>query len=201
MVGPEHKGGLPKDNWSPPSREAPGSGITEPPILVIGLGNPILGDDGVGWLVADQVRLALENNELALDTEPEVEVDSLSLGGLSLMERLVGYKHVIIIDALTTHQNPIGTLYKVPLTDLPDLSDGHTTAAHDTSLQTALNVGRSMGAQLPEHIMVVGIEAEMVYDFTDQLTPDVQSAISEAKEIVLNLLSEWLNQENKQLEA
>jgi Ni,Fe-hydrogenase maturation factor len=41
----------------------------------------------------------------------------------------------------------------------------------------------------------------MVYDFTDQLTPDVQSAIPEAKEIVLNLISEWLNQENKQLEA
>jgi hydrogenase maturation protease len=197
MTSADNQGGLQPSHrnsmdWSPPKRQAPQDEST--PILVIGLGNPILGDDGVGWLVAEQVRLALDQKVL---TEPEgttVEIDSLALGGLSLMERLIGYDRVIIIDALTTRKRPNGSLYQVSLEELPDLSAGHTTAAHDTSLLTALNVGRSMGAHLPEQIMIIGVEAEMVYDFTEELTPEVETAIPEAVRMVINLLSEWFNQ-------
>ena len=110
------------------------------------------------------------------------------------MERLIGYERVIIIDALTTRNQPNGTLYRVPLENLPDLSAGHTTAAHDTSLQTALEVGRSMGADLPDQIMIVGVEAEAVYDFTEDLTPEVEAAIPLAVRNVMDLLSEWLEQ-------
>ncbi len=53
------------------------------------------------------------------------------------MERLVGYERAIIIDAMQTHNGQPGQIYNLSLTDLPDLSTGHTTAAHDTSLQTA----------------------------------------------------------------
>ena len=51
--------------------------------LVIGLGNPILGDDGVGWVVAEGIARLTEDR-------PEIEVDTVALGGLSLMERLTG---------------------------------------------------------------------------------------------------------------
>ena len=54
-------------------------------ILVIGLGNPILGDDGVGWVVAREVEIRLGASEY------NIEVDCLALGGLSLMERLIGF--------------------------------------------------------------------------------------------------------------
>jgi hydrogenase maturation protease len=191
----ETNGGLHSSSWSPPNRQVAGKepGSDHPPILVIGLGNPILGDDGVGWLVANRVRLVLENGAFGGQA---IEIDSLALGGLSLMERLIGYERVIIIDALTTHQQPNGTIYQVTLEQLPDLSAGHTTAAHDTSLQTALNVGRSMGAALPDQIMIVGVEAEMVYDFTEELSPEVEAAIPKAVEIVIDLLSEWSKQAN-----
>jgi hydrogenase maturation protease len=191
MTEPENTGGLHNNEWGPPARQSPQGDSEHPPILVIGLGNPILGDDGIGWLVAKRVRQAIEDGEVSSETEVPIEIDSLALGGLSLMERLIGYDRVIIIDALTTHQQPNGTLYQVPLEELPDLSSGHTTAAHDTSLQTALNVGRSMGVHLPDQIMIVGVEAEMVYDFTEELTPEVEAAIPEATKIVKDLLSEW----------
>ncbi len=67
-------------------------------ILVIGLGNPILGDDGVGWVVAREVETCLGASG------QNVEVDCLALGGLSLMERMVGYQRVILIDSLNTSQ-------------------------------------------------------------------------------------------------
>lgn len=182
----EENGGLHHRTWGPPNHKPPPS--ERPPVLVVGLGNPILGDDGVGWIVADRVRQALQDGVLA---EQAIEIDSLALGGLSLMERLIGYERVIIVDALSTHQQPHGTLYKVPLESLPNLSAGHTTAAHDTSLQTALEVGRNMGAQLPEQIMIVGVEAEMVFDFTEELSPEVEAAIPMATDAVLEILEAW----------
>lgn len=159
------------------------------PILIIGLGNPILGDDGFGWHVVERVSIALTHKPL----EHQVEIDSLALGGLSLMERLIGYERVIIIDAITTRQKPNGTLYGFNLEALPDLSSGHTTAAHDTSLKTALGVGRAMGLHLPsmDQIMIIGVEAEMVYNFSEELSPEIDAALSPATDAVLELLSIW----------
>ena len=146
--------------------------------IVVGLGNPILGDDGIGWRVAEAVR----------DLQPPVEIDCQALGGLSLMERLIGYDRVIIVDSIQTRGGVIGQVYTLSLDDLPDLSAGHTTAVHDTSLPTALRLGRTMGARLPDDVMVVAIEADRVYDFSEQLTPDVEAAIPVATQAVMKLL-------------
>jgi hydrogenase maturation protease len=63
-------------------------------------------------------------------------------------------------------------------------------AAHDTSLQDALKMGRSLGAHLPEQIRVVTIEAEKVYDFSESLSEPVAKAIPEAITIIEQLLLE-----------
>ena len=149
-------------------------------LLIVGLGNPILGDDGVGWRVAEAVGAML----------PAEEVVCLALGGLSLMERLVGYRQAIIIDAIQTRGGTPGDVYTLPLDALPNLSAGHTTAIHDTSLQNALALGRRMGATLPTEINVVAIEAERVYDFSETLSPAVAAAIPEATAAVVALLTQ-----------
>jgi hydrogenase maturation protease len=155
--------------------------------LIVGLGNPILGDDAIGWRIAEQVRSHLE---LVPAANQWIEVDFLALGGLSLMERLVGYPRAIIIDAITTHQNPPGAVYCFPLEALPDRSAGHTTAAHDTSLPTAIALGRSMGASLPEEITIVAVEVEQIYEFSESLSPAIAAAIPLAKQLILDLISE-----------
>lgn len=161
------------------------TGSAQPKTLIVGLGNPILGDDAIGWRVAERVQARLASESAAL---PNLEVDYLALGGLSLMERLVGYQQAIIIDAITTHQSPPGAVTCFPLEALPDRSAGHTTAAHDTSLKTALALGRSMGASLPETIIIVAVEAEQVHDFSEQLSPEIAAAIPQAEQLVLNLI-------------
>ncbi|MBM4424546.1 MAG: hydrogenase maturation protease [Chloroflexi bacterium] len=151
--------------------------------IVIGLGNPILGDDGVGWRVAEEVK-----KQIAISDQPlAIEVDCFSLGGLSLMERLIGYDRAIIVDAVSTGRQ-IGAVSVASLDDLPNFSSTHTTAAHDTSLQTALGVGRKTGAHLPRTVTVVGVEAERVYDFGEQLTPAVEAAVPQAAQRVIDLL-------------
>lgn len=152
--------------------------------LIIGLGNPILGDDGVGWVVAQQLKDELVERS-------DIEFDFLSLGGLSLMERLTGYQKVILIDALSTGKYPQGKVISFPLDSIVDLNAGHSSSAHDTSLRNALEVGRSMNINLPknENITIVAVEAANVYDFSKELSPQIEAAVPHAVNLVLELLS------------
>jgi hydrogenase maturation protease len=172
--------------------------------IVIGLGNPILGDDGVGWKVAEEVRQQLNlpsprlrHPSLRSASQPpagrgaggegEVDVEFLSLGGISLMEQLIGYERAIIIDALASDQ-PNGTVIVSKLSDLSDDSALHITSAHDTSLQNALKLGKSMGANLPDDVTIIGIATNRVYDFGEELSTPVAEAIPKAMKIVIDLL-------------
>jgi len=76
------------------------------------------------------------------------------------------------------------------LEDLVDLSSGHTTASHDTSLKTALVTGRQLGAVLPEDrdVHVVAIESQHVYDIEEGLTPLIAAAVPLAVKKVIDLL-------------
>jgi hydrogenase maturation protease len=147
--------------------------------LVLGLGNPLLSDDGVGWRVAEQIRPLVAN--------PAVEVDCLAGGGLNLMERVIGYDRVILIDAISTGQRPPGAVSCFDLAQLPDPTAGHLSSAHDTSLKTALQLGAKLGLALPDKVMVVAIEAQHVYDFSEELTAPVAAAVPGAVQCIMEM--------------
>ena len=151
-------------------------------ILVVGLGNLILGDGGVGWKAAEEIRR---------DLPPDLPVDMVMCfsRGISLMERLIGYDRAILIDSLAV-EGPTGSILTLPLADLPNYSAYHTTNSHDTTLQIALDVGRSIGAKLPERVMVVGITAKQVFEFSEELTPEIKTAVPQAVNAVLGILKE-----------
>jgi hydrogenase maturation protease len=155
--------------------------------LIIGLGNPIRGDDGVGWRVAEQVRERLTMQVEGACSAPEV--DCASLGGLWLMERMLGYDRVILIDSIESGDRPEGTVQTCRLEDLPNPSAGHSASAHDTSLITALQFARLSGAAVPTRVEIVAIEAKQVYDFSEKLSEAVSAAVPLAAEAVLNLLA------------
>lgn len=159
--------------------------------LIIGLGNPILGDDGVGWKVAQEVERRLPPSPLTAG-EGHIRIECLSLAGISLMEHIIGYQRVILIDSLNTGKYSQGEVVTFSLDSLEDLLHGHSASAHDLSLKGALKLGRSMGADLPrdEDIQVVAIEAAHVYDFTEELTPEVAAAVPKAVEMVIKLIEE-----------
>ena len=156
-------------------------------ILLIGLGNPILGDDGVGWRIVRNLEEALKSLDKS-SSNLKVETEYLSLGGLSLMERMIGYQEVILVDSILTGMKPNGTIYSLPLSSLPNISTGHSTAIHDTSLATAMEVGRKMGLDLPEEVWVVAVEAENVYEFSEVLSPPVKAAVPGAVDLLLTIL-------------
>ena len=155
--------------------------------LIIGLGNPILGDDGVGWLVVQKFEEDIKSQNVS-DAELELEFDYLALGGLSLMERMEGYQDVILVDSILTGNYPIGTVYSLPLESLPDFSSGHSTSIHDTSLATALKLGKKMGLILPENVWVVGVEANNVFEFSEKVSPEIESVVSDAAQLLMDIV-------------
>ena len=149
--------------------------------IIIGLGNPILGDDGVGWKIVDELQSIIHG-------QSSIVLETASLGGLSLMERMVGFERAILIDAMESAQGEVGSVRVIPLEALTNPSAGHSASAHDTSLITALQTARTMGLDVPESVEVVAIEAGNVYDFSEELSPPVARAVPMAVQAVLDLL-------------
>lgn len=158
--------------------------------IVVGLGNPILGDDGVGWKVAEAVKKQLTPllDSARIEEGGFVDVEFLSLGGITLMEHLIGYEHAIVIDAIASDEE-IGSVFVSKLSEMPDYSALHITSAHDTSLQNALKLGKAMGADLPEDVTVVGVVTGRIFEFGEELSPPVAQAVRQAAQIVIELIA------------
>lgn len=151
--------------------------------IIVGLGNPILGDDGVGWKV-------IENISQNLRADASVGIECLSLGGLGLMERLIGYDRAIVVDSFIAEKEEIGSILTRNLNDLPNYSAFHITSAHDTSLQNAIELGRRMGAYLPNEIIVIGVAIRTIREFSEELSPPVAEAVQKAARMALGLLKQ-----------
>ena len=152
--------------------------------LVLGLGNPILTDDGVGVRVAEAIRAALP-----LDTQ--VEIDEASVGGLELLERLLGYQRVFLIDAFHPGQEQPGTIHRLGLDDLRQMRPTqHSASAHDTTLVTAWAIAQQMDLPLPDELIIYAIEVENITEFSEELTPSVAQAVPEVTAAILAELGE-----------
>lgn len=152
--------------------------------LIIGLGNPILTDDGVGFHVVEVLKETLPNSD-------SIEVAQASVGGVTLMEMMVGFDRVIIIDAFLTEQPKPGTIHRMTIDDLEVLTPTqHTASPHDATLRTALEAGRRLGLILPKDIIIYAIEVMNVSDFSDQLTPSVAETIPKVLNLILNEINQ-----------
>lgn len=145
----------------------------------MGLGNPILTDDGVGVRVAEAVRAALP-------ADSPIEVREVSLGGLRLMETMVGYDRVFLIDAWQNHNGQPGAVSRLTLADLEAVvPTQHSASPHDTDLSTALAMGRQLGLPLPTDIIIYAVAVENVIDFSEAPTSAVTAAIPKVAAAVL----------------
>jgi hydrogenase maturation protease len=160
-----------------------------PRTIVIGLGNPMLGDDGVGWRVADVVEALLEADRRGGGRFRIADVARIAVGGLGLMERLTGYEAAVVLDAAEFVDRPVGDVRSCPLEELGEYGAGHINSAHDTSLLTALALGRRLGTPLPGRIDTVTIQIRRMDVFTEELSPEVATAVPAAVALVMSLLA------------
>ncbi|KAF0111960.1 MAG: hypothetical protein FD147_474 [Chloroflexi bacterium] len=139
-----------------------------------------MGDDAIGCNCAREIEVDLKTREIN-----DVEVDQFYRGGISLMERLIGYDRALIIDSITGYGKEPGTIVELKVTDLPSLT---TNSPHDSSLKNALEFGSQLGEKLPTTIDILAIEINPRFEFSERLTPLVADCIPKIK----NLALEWI---------
>lgn len=142
--------------------------------LVLGLGNPILSDDSVGFRVVQELKTRFNKPDLTL-------VES-SASGLSLLDLITGYDKLIIVDAIKTEGGEAGKIYRLGAENLGAIR--HSASPHDINLATALELGRKLGVALPQQITILAIEVVDVTTFSEKCTPEVDRAIPLAVSMV-----------------
>ncbi len=146
--------------------------------LVLGIGNPILSDDGVGIRVAQGVGKELN--------DPQITVSETSAAGLSLLDSIIGYDEVIIIDAIQTQKGKAGQIYRMGPGDFSFAK--HISSPHQINLVTALELGKVLDLAMPQKITIFAVEAKDITNFGEICTPEVERAIPEAVKMVLEEL-------------
>ena len=145
--------------------------------IIIGLGNPIVRDDGVGIKVS---RLLKERI-----TDDSITIKEIYVGGLALMEAIVGYDRALIIDAIQTGA-PIGSSFELSLSSIRQTRN--SCCSHNTNLESALEIGRLAGLVLPSDIKFWAIEAKDVTTFSEDLSHELEIELPDIVDRIISYL-------------
>jgi hydrogenase maturation protease len=146
-------------------------------ILILGIGNLLLKDEGVGVHVVKKLK------EMPL---PEnVEVLDGGTAGLDLVDFIEGRKKLIVIDAVNAGDKP-GTIYRLTEENL-DIKPKAITSFHEIDFLDALHMSEVMKSK-PEEIVVIGIEPKDMSNGLE-LSPEIEERIPRIIEIVMKELN------------
>jgi hydrogenase maturation protease len=135
--------------------------------LILGVGNPILSDDGVGIHVARMLK------DKGL---PGIDVEELPASGLELLDVVLGYDKVVIVDAIKTDGGVPGEYYVLEEKDFE--KSVHGASPHGINIATALALGRKIVPdRMPKEVVFIAVEAEDLVNVSEKLTEKVLAAI------------------------
>jgi hydrogenase maturation protease len=134
--------------------------------LVLGMGNTILTDDGVGIEITRSLK----------ERKPELDVVETSEAGLALLDFIVGYDRLIIVDSVKTEKGKPGELYKIEMGALKPTS--HLTSLHGVDIATAFELGQRLGYHMPRQVSIYAVEVKDNTSFGEECTEEVGKKIS-----------------------
>ena len=142
--------------------------------LILGVGNTIRGDDGIGVFAVRALRE---------DVGPFVDIKEIEEGALGLLDITANYDRVIIIDSIITRKGSPGSIYRIGKESLERLKLPYSS--HQMGLNTVVEMGRNLGiALLPEEIIVYAIEIERKDSFSERLSLKVKEAVPRVIDLI-----------------
>jgi hydrogenase maturation protease len=141
--------------------------------LVLGLGNTILCDDGAGIHVAEKIRKRC----------PKTDVLDASAAGFRVIDEVIGYDRLILIDSIKTGKSEPGSLMKFDMQEFEKTL--HHTSPHDISMFEAFNIMKEHDEKLPGEVVIYGIEVEDTQTFSEECTCKVKEAIPEIVKTII----------------
>ena len=150
------------------------------PVLVLGLGNPIMGDDGVGIVALEQFREQFEVFE-------GVELMDGGTWGMNLLPYIESAGRLLLVDAIRAGLEPGADVFL----DGPDLPRvlGQKLSAHQVDIVDVLTLAQLRGT-LPLMTVALGVEP-LVIEMRADMTPAVERGVSRLPERMAGQLREW----------
>ncbi|MEM3396796.1 MAG: hydrogenase maturation protease [Thermoplasmata archaeon] len=145
--------------------------------LVIGLGNPLLGDDGVGIEAVNMLRTKLRSRF------GDVDVEAMNSSGFEVAERMLGYERAIVVDAIAGRMP--GTVHAFGVEQLQPTI--HFTNPHDMNIQTAIEWLKSH-ENFPRIVKFVAVEILPENEFREGLSEKVRQALPVVEKIIMKEL-------------
>jgi len=140
-----------------------------------------MSDDGIGIHVARMVQAKLPHN-------PDIEFKELSVSGLKLVEEILGFDQVIIIDSHTGTETEVGRIRKFTPVDFTDTI--HPGTPHGINFATALQFYKDLEPKrFPKSIEIYTIDIDSELSFGEQLSPAVGKAGEELVSLLIRELT------------
>lgn len=149
-------------------------------IVVLGVGNILLTDEGLGVHVVEDLKA----NYTFI---PQISLIDGGTMGMELLTYMRGMKKILLIDAVNGGEAP-GTIYEFPHRELEQYFTDHISV-HEVGMQDILRI-RAIQENPLEDAIVIGVEPESL-DVGFEPSAPVQKALPEVKERVLRVLREW----------
>jgi len=145
--------------------------------LILGIGNSILGDDGVGIRVARQLaRLVKDKN---------IDVVEANVDGLNLLDLILGYDRLIVIDAIVTEDGEVGEIYRLKPEQICQPS-GSAISPHHFNLATTLEIGKRLFPnKIPGEVIVYAVGTQEVAQVTEEMTDRVENTVPRVTGLIL----------------
>jgi len=143
-------------------------------IAVIGIGNLLLRDEGVGVHVVNEL--------LGLQLPDNVEVYDCGTGGLSILDLLDGFDKAIIVDAVRCGEEP-GTIHRLRLDEKGTANSlAKIISLHELDFFAALKIGWE-AYKLPGEIIMIGVEPKAI-ELGLNLSPEVEKSIPKVVHLI-----------------
>ncbi len=149
-------------------------------IVVLGVGNILLTDEGLGVHVVEDLK---DNYTFT----PQISLIDGGTMGMELLTYMRGMKKILLIDAVNGGEAP-GTIYEFPHRELEQYFTDHISV-HEVGMQDILCI-RAIQENPLEDAIVIGVEPESL-DVGFEPSAPVQKALPEVKNRVLRVLREW----------
>jgi hydrogenase maturation protease len=140
-----------------------------------------MGDDGVGIHVLRQLKESIQ-------PRPDLEFKELSVGGIKLVEEILDYKTVFIVDSIEseTHVGEINEFSQEQF-----MNTYHESTPHATNFMTALELYKKLEpTRIPERIRVFTIGIKPDFTFNENLTPTIEAAASKLTTLLANEINQ-----------
>lgn len=156
--------------------------------IILGLGNTILTDDGVGIYVVRKIDDILR----ITSHESRITIKESSLGGFNFIDLLAGYDRAVIVDAIHTKDGKPGEFYELDPAALKP--SARLSSLHQIDFATACELAKNMGIAFPKEIAIFVMEIEDEFSFGEKPTPKVEVAIPVMADSIIDTLKkrDWI---------